>query len=759
MDDSLIRLEMDKVLEKIASHASFSLGKKRVLSTRPIYSKLKLKRELERLQDAMQVLNDGHALSFSGLSDVGLLLQRAEKSSVLAVFELVQVARFMQGVSRLKKQFNNFEETYERLDDLFNSLIINDHVLNTLSNAFSEQGEVLDRASAELRNVRQEIRSLEKRIDDSSESFMKKNKEMLSEQVVSLQQGRRTFLIKPSDKYKIDGTIYGSSASGQSVYFEPAFLASMQNELQGLMMREQEEIERICIEASALIANDALQLRANLETVALIDDLFAKAIWGYQEEASVPVITENSLELIQARHPLISKDEAVLNDYRLGDEYRSILISGPNTGGKSVSLKTIGLAVLLSHSACPVIAKKARVMFVDAVFVDIGDQQSIEKSLSSFSAHLTTIKYVTSNATKKSLILLDELGSQTDPLEGESLAMAILDDLRNKGSWVVATTHFSRLKKYGSQYDDTLMASVEFDLESLKPTYRYKEHIVGESNALAIARRLGINDEILDAAFRYKQESQYEEDHLIEILEGKIQEQERLKEQLAKEEEKLKEKETALDEQSHQQHLAYQLKLEQLEAKHEEKIEELLLVAQEQMEIINKTNRPHERKKAVENIASMIEVEETAVKISVKDRVRIKSSQQIGTVEEIDRKEAKVQIGQMSIQVPLHKLDRVSGPVKKQKQKASHRVKATRSVSLECNVIGKRVAEALPIVNKHLDDCILQGMTSTRIVHGHGTGQLRTAIHQSLRKNKQVKSFSLAPVMEGGAGATVVTLR
>lgn len=759
MEDSIYRLEMDKVLERIAQHASFSLGKEAVLNTRPIYSRLRVQRELERLKDAMRMLEEGHALSFSGISDVSSLLKRVEKSSVLSVHEIVQIARFMQGVSRLKSQFSNFEEDYPRLDDLFESLIISQELLQYLSHAFSEQGEVLDRASNELRTVRSEIRNLEKRIDDSTESFLKKNKDMLSEQVVSLQQGRRTFLIKPSEKYKIDGTIYGTSASGQSVYFEPEFLSRMQNELHGLVIREKEEIERICIEASTMIALDSIQLMANLETVTLIDTLFAKAIWGRNEDAVVANLQDNGLELIQARHPLLSKKEAVLNDYRLEKPYRSILISGPNTGGKSVSLKTIGLAVLLTHSACPVIAEKANVMFVDQVFVDIGDQQSIEKSLSSFSAHLETIKYVTSHASSKSLVLLDELGSQTDPLEGESLAMAILDNLREKGAWVIATTHFSRLKKYGSKHNDTLMASVEFDLESLKPTYRYKEHIIGESNALAIAKRLELDDSILDAAFKYKQESQYEEDHLIEILEKKIQEQEKIKESLKEQENKLKLLESEYIKKEEIQKIQFKQRLQEIESEREAMIEELLEEARKQMEVINKTQRPHERKEAIDEIEKLIEKDEPVVEIKVKDRVKIKSSQQIGVVESIERKEAKVLIGQMLVQVPLHKLEKVSGPVKKKKKRAVHQVRSTTSFQMECNVIGMRVAEALPVVSKYIDDCVLKGMPSARIVHGHGTGQLRTAIHQSLRKNKQVKEFKLASVSEGGAGATVVSLK
>ena len=759
MDSSLQRLELDKVLERIAFNASFSLGKEAVMNSVPRYSRLIVERDLKRLSDAMRLIQEGSTLSFAGISDVAHLLTRAEKSSILSVHEIVKVTRFMQGISRLKKQFNKLEEDYPNLDDLFTSLIVDEHLLTYLNKTFSEQGEVLDRASNELRTVRSEIKTLEIRIDDSSASFLKKNKEMLSEQVVSLQQGRRTFLLKPSEKNKVPGTVYGTSASGQSVYFEPEFLSNMQNELHGLIIREREEIERICLEASSRIAQDSTQLQANLETVTLIDALFAKAIWGSKEEAVVATLTENRLKLTQARHPLLHKEEAILNDYRLEPPHRSILISGPNTGGKSVSLKTIGLSVLMTLSGCPVVAEKAEVMLVDQVFVDIGDQQSIEKSLSSFSAHIETIKYVVDHASERSLVLLDELGSQTDPLEGESLAMAILDNLRARGSWIVSTTHFSKLKKYGTQHKDILIASVEFDLKTLQPTYRYKEHLVGESNALAIARRLKLDEHILDAAFKYKQEGQYEEDHLLEILESKIQDQEDMKERLSLQVQELEKEKQSLEQKRVEQEKILKEKVIKLEEESDQKIKDLIEEARQQLEVLNTTHRPDLRQKAVQNIEELQDKKDVLEKIEVGDRVRLESSQQIGSVESIDRKEAKVSIGAMSIQVPLKKLRRVSGPIKKVKQRPIHQIRTQSKYQMECNVIGKRVAEALPIVEKYLDDSILKGMATARIVHGHGTGKLRDAVHQSLRRNKQVKDFSLASVSEGGAGATVVRFK
>ena len=759
MNEVYQRLELNKILEDIAHYASFSLGKEAVLSNQPIFSRLQAERNLQRLEDAMTLIKEHGSLGFGGISNVTHPLQRAEKSAVLGVEEIVQVARFMQGTKRLKHQFDAYP-SYQYLDDLFASLVIDQSLLKYLEDSFSEQGFVLDRASAELRSVRDSIRKLEQSIDQESQNFLRKNADMLSENIVSLQEGRRTFLMKPSEKNKIPGTVYGSSASGQSVYFEPAFLANMQNELHGLKIREEEEVVRICTIASNKIGSAAQQLFANLETVTLLDELFAKAMWGVKREAVVPSITQDHLYLENARHPLISDKEVVPNTYELRPPHHSILISGPNTGGKSVTLKTIGLSVLLTFCACPILADKAEIMLVDQVFVDIGDQQSIEKSLSSFSAHLQTIQHITKHATANSLILLDELGSQTDPLEGESMAMAVLDFFRERGSWLIATTHFSRLKKYGTQHDDILIASVEFDLKTLQPTYLYREGLLGDSNALAIASRLGLDKGILDQAFKYKQEGQYEEDHLLEILESKISEQTSLTEAL-----KLKEKEIEQQKEQLQkvsEDMVKKLKEEEvkLQEKYEEAYNKIVEKAQEQLNILNKTNRPDKRKEAVDNLVALQKAEPSVIdeSIAVGDRVQILNTQQNGIVEAIERKEAKVVVGAISMLVPLKKLRKLA-PVKKDKKRVAHRVSAKPRVALECNVIGKRVAEAIPIVEKYLDDCVVNGLGSARIVHGHGTGQLRNAVHQTLRRNKQVASFELASVSQGGAGATVVTFK
>lgn len=761
MNNTSSRLEFDKVLERIAHYASFSLGKEAVLNTVPSFSSLIVKRDLARAKDALQLVVVNGSMSFGGITDVTYALTLAEKGGTLSVEDIVDVGRFMQGLERLKEQFKNLEGTYPALEDLFESLEVTETTLKHIEHCFGEQGEVLDRASAHLGELRRQSKALEQNIENKTQEFLTKNRAMLSEAVVSLQHGRRTFLVKPSDKNKLEGTIYGESASGQSVYFEPAFLARMQNEYQSLIHQEQNEIERICRETSNLIAHDAQQLRADLDTVAIIDCLFAKAEWGAHHDAVVATLTQDRLNLKNARHPLINPKEVVANTYKLTPPHKMILISGPNTGGKSVSLKTMGLSILMTLAGCPICAESAEVMLVDQLFVDIGDQQSIEKSLSSFSAHMETMTKVNAQATSKSIVLLDELGSQTDPLEGESLSMAILDHFRDVGCWVIATTHFSRLKKYGTQYEDILIASVEFDLQNLKPTYRYRENVMGESNAFAIAKRLGLQADIIDRAFKYKQEGQYEADHLLEILEAKINEQDKLEQELLKEKEAIENlKRDALMKQKALE-AEFVRKEQALREENEALLEQMVEEAERQLDVLNKTNRPDLRKKAVKQIQSLQAENAVDETIGKGDRVQLKSTNQVGVVDSIEKNTAFVSIGGLKVNVDLSKLTRIAGPAKKVKVKPTrtHSVDARSSFKTELNIIGLRVSEALPQVEKYIDECVLHKVPTFRIIHGHGTGQLRTAVHQTLRRNKNVGSFELGGVGDGGMGATVVKLK
>lgn len=760
MNDLYNRLEFDKICERVASRAAFSLGKKRVLESEPSFSRLNTQRELTRLRSAMDLLIKFGPLSFGGIRDITPHLIRASKGGVLSIEEIVFTGRFMQGSQRLKKQFQSLEESFEPLEDLFESIVINQHLLNHIDHCFSETSEVLDRASDTLRDVRKEIAQKKQSLEAKTQEFLSKNKDILAEPVVTLHQGRRTFLIRNSDKNKFDGTVYGYSASGQSVYFEPQSIARLHADLMGAYAKEKEEIDRICKETSHAIGQDADQLIADLNTCGMIDELFAKADWGRIHDGCVARLSDDTLNIIKARHPLIDDKEVVANTYTLKPPYRTVIISGPNTGGKSVSLKTMGLSVLMTLCGFPILAQEAEVMFVDQIFVDIGDQQSIEKSLSSFSAHLETMKIVCEKATPRSLVLLDELGSQTDPLEGESLSMAILDYFRHVGCFVIATTHFSKLKQYGTKHDDILIASVAFDMDTLSPTYRYREHVMGESNALSIAKRLGLNETIVNQAWEYKKESTQEADQLLELLETRIKMYDDMSVELQAQKDAFEHEKVTLEKTVEQTLERVQKEKRQWLDEKNAAFDQQLEALKQQIEILNKTaSKPQERKAVLETIEKAkpkIVVEP----VGVGDRVKIATTGQVGILEKIEKTTAYVAVGSLTLQVDVNKLDRLAGPVKKKKAKQkSHSVSRITPQKTELNIIGKRVAEAMPEVEQFVDSCILNRVNTFRIVHGHGSGTLRKAVHEYLRRNKNIASFELAAVNEGGTGATKVVLK
>lgn len=759
MNKAIEQLELLKVLEQVGRHTSFSLGKEKVMNLRPRSGRLIIERELNRSKEAMVWLQHNLPISFGGISDISEPLTYLQKGGVLSESEIVDVGRFLHGSINIVRSFNKGEGEYPYLQDLIDSIYVQESLLQYIQHAFSEKGEILDRASTTLKELREEYRNTEKNIDKQTQEFLRKHSDSLVEQVVTLYQGRRSFLIKVSDKNKLKGTVLGMSSSGISAYFEPSTIGDLQNKLLDISNKIKHEEERICIETSQQIRKDVDQIMANLDTVALLDMEFAKGAFGIETESCIPILTNDTLELVKARHPLIDPKKIVANNYNLHNPYKMILISGPNTGGKSVSLKTIGISVLMTLTGLPVLAESAKVMFVDNVFVDIGDSQSIEKSLSSFSAHIETINEVIMDATSNSLVLLDELGSQTDPLEGESLSMAILDYFREVGCYVVATTHFSKLKQYGSTKEDILMASLEFDLNTLSPTYRYREHLIGESNAFAISKRLNLKQSIIDNAVSYKQESQYEIDHMMDILEEKIAQTQALEDTLKLQQDQLKQREIELSNLKKQLEQDFIQKEKELETKYEKSLEQLVEEAKQQLEIINKETRPDFRKKAVDTLTQKQKEVSIDGKIEVGSRVRLKSTRQVGIVQSIERKDAFVLIGTMTIKTPLNKLELLEAQVKPTVQRKNIKVSTISKPKMELNLIGKRALDAQIELEKYLDNCVVAKIPICRIIHGHGSGALRKMVHEVLRRNKHIASFELAQVNEGGTGATVVKFK
>lgn len=765
--------ELDVIKEQIASNANTSLGKERVLENTVSFEYLKIKRNLERSNDMLQMIIRYGDLPFGGIRDLRMAIKKAKMNSILTPYEIVSVADSLDAARNMIQHVRKLDVNYPALDDLFDSLTMHEKVVQQIRPVFSSSNEILDSASPTLKTIRTNIRKTEASISSQLDRFIAQNASKLMDTVVAYRNDRSVVYVKISEKNSIRGIIHGESTSGQTAYVEPESIIPLNNQLQSLRSQEEEEIERILYALSQVIKEISDDLEANLETFAVLDEIHSKALWGKKRNACIPTFNKsNDVFLIkQGRHPLIDPLKVVSNTISLDEGKRVLLITGPNTGGKTVTLKTMGLFVCLTYMGIPLPCDEAIIGYYDDIFVDLGDEQSIVASLSTFSAHLTKLADICDHATKNSLVLIDEFGSGTDPKEGESLAIAILNHLRKLHTTVVATTHYGRLKLYGMKHDDIMMSQVEFDMETLAPTFRFLQGSTGQSNALDIALRFGIKDGIIRDAIHIKNTAMSEEEKLNSRLEQLINENETLNFRLKQELEDERIKNRALSAQLadiEATKAKMRIKAEQEIADY---IEEKKLEAEEIIDELKKTqnSKMHEQVALKTKLNKLHEVEETVGfsnkdkrEIQVGDYVEVIALGKIGQVESLGKKnDVVVMLHGTRMKLTLDKIRFSHLPSVKEKEKVKSATTFTRSkqVSLECNVIGMRVDEALIVVDKYLDDALLANVPSVRIIHGHGTGALRSAVHDKLKKTKFVESYRLGGGGEGGVGATVVTFK
>ena len=516
-------LEFSEILNEVAGHCRFSLGADLILSATPQFNRLWVERELKRTQEAMDMINISGSMPFGGISDIRMPLRESQKDQILAIPDLLAVARHGQAVHTIKEYLRKSEIKGEEISDIVASMRESIELSNAIEACFSPSFEVLDSASVQLKQLRRQMRLNAQELNKTSEHFIQKNAAKLTETISTIRNDRVVVLARISDKNAFGGILHGESASGQTAYIEPPVLVELNNKAQELKIAEGEEIKRICYELSQRTKVHAEEYLANLASLSLLDAIYAKARFGIDRNGVTAKITDaRNLRYENARHPLIDPLHVVANSYHMTAGKPTLLITGPNTGGKTVSLKILGLFTIMTYCGMPVLADEAILPMFDQVYVDIGDDQSIQASLSTFSAHLQKIATICQKATGKSLILLDELGGGTDPVEGESLAMAVLNELRSRKAMIAATTHYSKLKAYGSKHADILLASVQFDLEKLQPTYRYIEGLPGSSNALAIAEKFGLSAKIVQEAREIKNAAKTIEELRLEELEAAI---------------------------------------------------------------------------------------------------------------------------------------------------------------------------------------------------------------------------------------------
>lgn len=788
-DKALYTLEYDKILLKLAEFAATSLGKEEAARLRPSADLDEVRRRLAVTDEAVRSVELKGAPPFGGVADVRPQLQRAKLGGVLGPSELMDIAQLIRGIRRIRKYTASVAEeiSIPLLEDLVEPLIDAKPLEDEIRRCIDEQGEVMDAASPELAAIRREIRLGESRVRDKLESLIRSAsvQKMLQETLITIRGDRYVIPVKQEYRSHFGGIVHDQSGSGATLFIEPEAVLQLNNKLRELKLQEQKEIERILRRLSALVGEKAELLVSDNESLGYIDFIFAKAAFAKSQFATRPEMNgEGKLRLKRARHPLIPEEAVVPIDVELGESYSAIIVTGPNTGGKTVSLKTVGLLSLMAMSGLFVPADEgSRLCVFDGVYADIGDEQSIEQSLSTFSSHMTNLIGILKRVTSRSLVLLDELGAGTDPAEGSALAVAILEHLHRIGCRIIATTHYSELKAYAYNREGIINASMEFDVATLRPTYRLLVGVPGRSNALAIASRLGLPQSIIDFARREVGDDELRVDTMIASLEQDRrraeserktaerlrQEVEALRKQIEEERFKFREQKAKLLEEAREE-----ARLSVLKAKREAEqiIADLRKMAMEEAASVKEHKLIEARRRLEEAVPEPVEkprrpAEGKPADIGPGDEVKVYSlgGQKGHVVELTGSGEALVQLGILKMKVSLSDLELVAGKKPavdaRQAKTAAAIVKRTRDdhVPLELDLRGMTLDEALIAADRFLDEAFLSNLGQVYLIHGKGTGTLRAGIQDFLRKHKHVKSFRLGAYGEGGAGVTVAELK
>lgn len=783
----LYKLEYNKILEKVCDCCKTYIGKELVSSLLPSSNKDLVKKQLEETNSALTLLIRKGEPSIFNIANIDLWIKHLESYNFLSATALLEVANVLKTSRCLHEYFfsdKDFDLSgFAILEDLFSMLYYNKSIEDIIFTSIIDENTIGDDASKTLSSLRRNKRKLEQEIRDKLSSFTHSSaySKYLMDSIITIRNDRFVIPVKEEFRNNISGTILDISASGSTVYVEPSIIFELNNKINSIKIEENIEIEKILKNLSLKLLPIANNLKLTLETIGKIDCIFAKAKFSKNIDGICPIINDKKeIYLYGARHPLIDPASVVPIDVSLGKDYKSLLITGPNTGGKTVTLKTTGLLCSMACSGILIPTKENSSIYVfDNIFVDIGDEQSIQDSLSTFSSHILNIIDILSMATPNSLILLDELGSGTDPVEGSSLAISILEYFYNLGSLTICTTHYPELKKYALVHDGFENASSDFDIENLCPTYKLLIGVPGKSNAFAISKKLGLPEEILNNANKLvKKEDLSIENLLKSIYDDKIaieKEKEKIMQnsnQIELLKKSLERDNSKLDKEANS--IISDAKL---------KARNILLDAKEEAnEVIKELNNKSTNVKTANSIRNKLN--SSINELSELDNVKTSNSltnenvyigQEVfyaklnsnGTILSLPNKsnEVKLQIGSMNMNVKLEDLtslksSRVSSNSGYNKPSSiSFSNNKAQSISSEINVIGLNVDQAIPIIDKYLDDCSMANLEQARIVHGKGTGKLRIGIHNFLKKHPHVKSFRLGTFGEGEMGVTIVYLK
>lgn len=786
-------LEFDKVKALLASKTATSLGKAQALAIRTESEFSIVKRLQEETAEALRLLDEGKRFPFGGAHNIVAAVKHAQLGAVLEAETLMEIGSTAAAIRQIKTFLQEESELAPTLAAYAEALQPLPRLEKQLENAISEKGEIKDSASTKLGGLRTGIQMAKNRVREQLEKVLHdpNNQKYFQDALVTMRGDRYVIPIKQEYKLNFPGVVHDQSGSGATLFIEPMAVVNLNNDIKKYMAEEKEEIERILRQLSGSVGADGDLLTAGVETLTNLDVICARAYLAQAQKAVRPMLhLGGKVEIVQGRHPLLDQSQVVPLDIELGGGFNTLLITGPNTGGKTVALKAVGLFALMAQAGLFLPARSAKMPVFRAIYADIGDEQSIEQSLSTFSAHMTSIVDILGKADSHSLCLFDELGAGTDPTEGAALAIAVLNFLHNMKCRTMATTHYSELKVYALSTPGVENACCEFDVQTLRPTYRLLIGVPGKSNAFAIASRLGLPDYIIeDAKSHIETEDETFEDVISRLEESRVT--------IEKEREEI---------QSYKAEIAsLKSRLEQKEERFDERKDKMIRSANEEAQrILRQAKETADR--TIKNINKLaassgvdtraLEAERTKIrenlkkvdsKLSLKqeskphkainpktlrlgDSVRVLSMNLKGTISSLPDAQGNlfVQMGILRSKVNLSDLELIQensisapGLDTRRKGSGSSSIKMSKSstVSMEINLLGKTVDEAIPELDKYLDDAYIAHLPQVRVVHGKGTGALRAGIHRHLKKLKYVKEFHLGGFGEGDAGVTIVVFK
>lgn len=785
MEAILNKLEYNEIIDVLEKHCKTYLGKNMCDSLKPSFSFELVDVLLNATKEADTLLHQKGSPPFYETDELEKYIKILKSNQTLSIKGLLNIGMLLRIARELKEYFyDNNTSSFINLEKYFTLLYSNPSIEKSIFDKIIDESTIADNASKKLSSLRRNRKSLEQEVKDKLNSYIHSSTyaKYIMEPIVTIRNNRYVIPVKEEYRSYIKGFVHDTSSSGSTLYIEPTSIFDLNNKINHIKIEEDLEIEKILHQLSASLYAYTTELDNDLNLIANIDLIFAKAHFGIEINGITPILNnEKFVDLHKARHPLIDKDKVVPINIGLGKDYVSLLITGPNTGGKTVALKTLGLLLLMAYSGIPIpCSEGSNICVFTYIFADIGDEQSIQESLSTFSAHMKNIVEITKKANDNSLVLLDELGSGTDPVEGAALAISILSYLKSINALVCCTTHYQELKEFALVTDGFENASFEFDIENLKPTYKLLVGIPGKSNAFAISKKLGLDEQILNVANAHLKEDKVSIEELLKnIYDNKL----KVEKQVEETEKNLRQVEALRKSLEKKQDDVLEKRAKMLEDAKLEARDILLSAKEEATEIIHELSASVDLKQAnnlrnklndkIRNINSVHysgqdNSFESINKNDIKDGLNVYISS-LGTNGIIlgntvnKSNEVQVQVGSMKMNVKLSDLRKLSSNVsttsKSTGKVTTEKSSKTKVISPEINVIGQNVDEAIYVIDKYLDNCASANISPVRIVHGKGTGKLREGIHSFLKKHPHVKSFRIGTFGEGEMGVTVVEIK